>query len=222
MWKRCDMADITKCKGTGCPLKNKCYRHMANTSYWQSWFVEVPYKSGKCDEFWNNDAESSSEKEMKGEEEMVEFVLKEVPFDWNDNLSGVALEDFSLIQKDLPYCTCQTIGMALAKLELLEQQGAIVKKEQKNENMTRHCVNCPHDKSVCEQLKGCVVENDKKFDDEQEALKHSYEQGRADALKEAKDYIFQAIGHDGRNGWSASTWKEYIGVCFDELMKGEE
>ena len=45
------------------------------------------------------------------------------PFDWNDNLSKEALEDFEGIQKDLPYCTCQNIGMALAKLELLEKQG---------------------------------------------------------------------------------------------------
>ena len=44
------------------------------------------------------------------------------PFDWNDNLSKEALEDFEGIQKDLPYCTCQNIGMALAKLELLEKQ----------------------------------------------------------------------------------------------------
>lgn len=45
------------------------------------------------------------------------------PFDWNDNLSKEALEDFEGIQKDLPYCICQNIGMALAKLELLEKQG---------------------------------------------------------------------------------------------------
>ena len=55
-----------------------------------------------------------------------EFILKEEPFSWNDNLSEIALEDFSMIQKDLPYCTCQTIGMALAKLELLEKQGCKV------------------------------------------------------------------------------------------------
>ena len=55
-----------------------------------------------------------------------EFTLKEEPFSWNDNLSEIALEDFSMIQKDLPYCTCQTIGMALAKLELLEKQGCKV------------------------------------------------------------------------------------------------
>lgn len=48
------------------------------------------------------------------------------PFDWNDNLSEEAIEDFEGIQKDLPYCTCQNIGMALAKLELLEKQGCKV------------------------------------------------------------------------------------------------
>lgn len=57
---------------------------------------------------------------------MNEISIKEVPFSWNDNLSEIALEDFSMIQKSLPYCTCQTIGMALAKLELLEKQGAKV------------------------------------------------------------------------------------------------
>lgn len=60
---------------------------------------------------------------------MTEFTLKEVPFSWNDNFSEIALEDFSMIQKKLPYCTCQTIGMALAKLELLENQGAKVKEQ---------------------------------------------------------------------------------------------
>ena len=48
------------------------------------------------------------------------------PFDWNDNLSKEAIEDFEGIRKDLPYCTCQNIGMALVKLELLEKQGCKV------------------------------------------------------------------------------------------------
>ena len=48
-------------------------------------------------------------------------------FTWNDNLSRIAQEYFSLIQKDLPYGICQSIGMALAKLELLETQGYKVK-----------------------------------------------------------------------------------------------
>ena len=48
------------------------------------------------------------------------------PFDWNDNLSEIAQEDFSMIQKSLSYGTATTIGMALAKLELLEKQGCKV------------------------------------------------------------------------------------------------
>lgn len=55
----------------------------------------------------------------------------EKPFDWNDNFSEVAQEDFTLIQKNLSYGTATTIGMALAKLELLEKQGCKV--EQKRE-----------------------------------------------------------------------------------------
>lgn len=58
---------------------------------------------------------------------MKEITLKEEPFSWNDNFSEIALEDFSLIQKDLPYGICSSIGMALAKLELLEKQGCEVR-----------------------------------------------------------------------------------------------
>ena len=61
----------------------------------------------------------------------IEFEIISKPFSWNDNFSEIALEDFSLIQKDLPYCTCQSIGMALAKLELLEKQGCKVKSDKK-------------------------------------------------------------------------------------------
>ena len=61
--------------------------------------------------------------------ELNEFKLIEVPFSWDENFSEVAIEDFMLIQKDLPYGTCQTIGMALSKLELLEKQGARVKEQ---------------------------------------------------------------------------------------------
>lgn len=55
---------------------------------------------------------------------MTEIIVK--PFDWNDNFSEEALESFESIRKDLRYCTCQSIGMALAKLELLEKQGCKV------------------------------------------------------------------------------------------------
>lgn len=52
--------------------------------------------------------------------------IKSVPFSWNDNFSEVALEDFQQIQK----VTCQSIGMALAKLEILEKQGCKVDEEE--------------------------------------------------------------------------------------------
>lgn len=56
----------------------------------------------------------------------MEFTIKSMPFTWNDNFSEIALEDFSMIQKQLPYCVSQSIGMALAKLELLEKSGCMV------------------------------------------------------------------------------------------------
>ena len=55
------------------------------------------------------------------------------PFDWNDNLSEDALEAFGDIQKDLSYGICQTIGIALGKLSLLEKQGAKVEVENGND-----------------------------------------------------------------------------------------
>jgi len=58
---------------------------------------------------------------------MTEIISK--PFDWNDNMSEIAQEDFALIQKSLSYGTATTIGMALAKLELLEKQGCKVEQE---------------------------------------------------------------------------------------------
>jgi hypothetical protein len=48
------MPDITMCKGTDCPLKKECYRFLASPSeFWQSYFLDPPYKEGKCTEFWN-------------------------------------------------------------------------------------------------------------------------------------------------------------------------
>ena len=59
---------------------------------------------------------------------MIEFETEIItkPFDWNDNLSEIAQEDFSMIQKSLSYGVASSIGMALAKLELLEKQGCKV------------------------------------------------------------------------------------------------
>jgi hypothetical protein len=48
------MADITKCQGTDCDLKESCYRYLAPVTKWnQSWFYESPLKNGKCDMYWN-------------------------------------------------------------------------------------------------------------------------------------------------------------------------
>jgi hypothetical protein len=63
---------------------------------------------------------------------MSEIIEK--PFDWNDNLSEIAQEDFSMIQKSLSYGTATTIGMALAKLELLEKQGCKVDPQESEVN----------------------------------------------------------------------------------------
>lgn len=42
------------------------------------------------------------------------------PFTWNDNFSELAMEDFDIIRSQLPYRECQSIGMALAKLQKYE------------------------------------------------------------------------------------------------------
>lgn len=56
---------------------------------------------------------------------MTEIVAK--PFDWNDNLSEEAIEDFNAISDTLSYGVASTIGTALAKLKWLEEQGCKVK-----------------------------------------------------------------------------------------------
>lgn len=56
------------------------------------------------------------------------------PFDWNDNMSEIAQEDFSMIQKNLTYGTATSIGLALAKLELLEKQGCKVELHESEDN----------------------------------------------------------------------------------------
>jgi hypothetical protein len=52
------MADITKCKGVNCPIKDQCYRYTAKESMRQSYFMESPIKDGKCEMYWGENAES--------------------------------------------------------------------------------------------------------------------------------------------------------------------
>ena len=49
------MADITMCKGDSCPLKDNCYRYLANASEYQYYFVEAPYKDKDCEYYWKID-----------------------------------------------------------------------------------------------------------------------------------------------------------------------
>jgi hypothetical protein len=49
--------DITKCLGQigaiDCPYKEKCYRFTAKgDELYQSYFMELPLKDGKCDHYW--------------------------------------------------------------------------------------------------------------------------------------------------------------------------
>ena len=48
------MADITKCAGVACKMKEFCYRYTAlSSTHRQAWFVNPPIDSnGDCDEYW--------------------------------------------------------------------------------------------------------------------------------------------------------------------------
>lgn len=46
------MADISACKGTGCLLKETCYRYLVEWSDYQSYFVDPPIKDGECEYYW--------------------------------------------------------------------------------------------------------------------------------------------------------------------------
>lgn len=61
---------------------------------------------------------------------MNKIEIKSMPFSWNNNMSEEAIEDFDSIREQLSYGVCQSIGMALAKLKLLEEQGNKVKENE--------------------------------------------------------------------------------------------
>jgi len=47
------MTDITKCMGDNCPNKKECFRFLAKSDSWQSYFAGSPIDgNGKCDHFW--------------------------------------------------------------------------------------------------------------------------------------------------------------------------
>lgn len=51
------MPDISMCKGTSCPIKDSCYRHVAKPNrYLQTYFTTPPIKDRKqCDYYWKID-----------------------------------------------------------------------------------------------------------------------------------------------------------------------
>jgi hypothetical protein len=57
------MPDITKCKGTNCPVKEHCYRFTAEASeFMQGWFLDPPgehHDDGKftCNSYWGDHAD---------------------------------------------------------------------------------------------------------------------------------------------------------------------
>lgn len=55
------MPDICMCKGsigaTDCPYKDQCFRFTAKADEYQSYFMELPLKNGKCDHYWGKDGE---------------------------------------------------------------------------------------------------------------------------------------------------------------------
>lgn len=53
---------------------------------------------------------------------MTDITIEVKPFSWNDNFLEIALEDFDMIRSSLSYCAAQSIGAALAKLQLMEEK----------------------------------------------------------------------------------------------------
>jgi hypothetical protein len=53
------MADITKCTGEGCPIKESCYRFTAQASeFRQSYFFTPPFDGKTCEMYWGKQSES--------------------------------------------------------------------------------------------------------------------------------------------------------------------
>ena len=45
------MADISKCTGVNCPLKETCYRYTAKDSVCGQSYADFKYKDGKCEDY---------------------------------------------------------------------------------------------------------------------------------------------------------------------------
>ena len=56
------MSDISKCKGTNCPLRDNCKRYINKTSEYQSW-IATPYDEIKeeCEYYLPNKTEENEQ-----------------------------------------------------------------------------------------------------------------------------------------------------------------
>lgn len=67
---------------------------------------------------------------------MTDLILYSKPFDWNDNLSEEAIEDFETIRGKLTYCQHQTLEWHLQSWNFWKSRGARWKKGAKNDKRT--------------------------------------------------------------------------------------
>lgn len=79
----------------------------------------------------------------------MEAEIRSQPFDWNEDMAEVAIEDVESLRANITYSMYQDIMMALAKLDLLEKQGKQVE-----------------DIGALEAWKADVIENLVKYDAE--------------------------------------------------------
>ena len=113
---------------------------------------------------------------------MTDITIKVEPFSWNDNFSETALEDFDSIRSSLGYCAAQSIGTALAKLQLMEEKGLypdVIEKimERLNEEL----------KLVDKEKERCARENVLQFD---------VTKGYATGIYNAIEIIKEEVQHD--------------------------
>ena len=127
---------------------------------------------------------------------MTDIIAK--PFDWNDNLSKEAIEDFEGIQKDLPYCTCQNIGMALAKLELLEKQGCKVIEPSGSSSEKPRLIDPAYEKMLNKWIGAEVLDKIRAEIDEQYDRVHLYDISCAEGLEMALNIVDKCIAEEGK------------------------
>lgn len=48
------MADISKCEGVDCSIKEKCYRYTATASEYRQSYMMPPKKGKDCEYYWDN------------------------------------------------------------------------------------------------------------------------------------------------------------------------